>query len=366
MHRAASQPPIRIRPPTLSDVAREAGVTRWIAGQVINGGSANSRCSEETRQRVLLASSRLNYHPNHAARRLVGKRSQTFGLLVASAGDPLRSFLVQYLDVEAVKIGCHTLVSNTIGNPQVGEDQFQHYIDEFTRLGVDGVFCAVHHWWPGDRKALVRQHPNTVFYEDPGIPGACYAAVDREAAVRLAVEHLAERGRRRIGLAVMTLSRPTHTARLAGYRSELAARGLEFDERLVFNGEPYGLAYAYCREVTRRWEFPLDVVDFAIDALVRDAGADAIVAHDDFWAAAMIRRMRARGIRVPHDVAVVGYLNHYLADWTDPPLTTIDLEHQAAAKRMVAMLEKMVQGKPLREEDRAVRIRPRLIVRDSA
>lgn len=354
------------RPPTLTDVARIAGVSRSIAGQVINGGTGNSRCSEETRLRVLQASRRLNYHANHAARRLRGKRSQTFGLLVASAGDPLRSFLVQYLDVEAVKIGCHTLVSNTIGNPEVGADQFQQYLDEFTRLGVDGVFCTVHHWWPGDRQALVRQHPNTVFYEDPGVPGACHVSVDREAAARLAVGHLAERGRRRIGLAVMTLSRPTHLARLAGYRSELAARGLEFDDRLVFNGEPHGLAFAHCREDTRRWEFPVEVIDRAIDALVRDAGADAIVAHDDFWAAALIRRMRARGIYVPQDVAVVGYLNHYLADWTDPALTTIDLEHQAAAKAMVGMLEEMIEGNPPPDEQRVVRIQPKLIVRDSA
>ena len=111
---------------------------------------------------------------------------------------------------------------------------------------------------------------------------------------------------------------------------------------------------------------PIGVVDQAIDALVRNAGADAIVAHDDFWAAALVRRLRGRGIHVPQDVAVVGYLNHYLADWTDPALTTIDLEHQAAAKAMVEMLEGMVQGRPVGEEQRVVRIRPQLIVRDSA
>ncbi len=59
-------------------------------------------------------------------------------------------------------------------------------------------------------------------------------------------------------------------------------------------------------------------------------------------------------------------VNHYLADWTDPALTTIDLEHQLAAKTMVAMLEKRVQGLPLADQERVVRIRPELIVRDSA
>ncbi len=356
----------RRRPATLADVASAAGVSRWVAGRVLNGGDGNSRYSETSRQRVIEAARRLNYHPNHAARQLSGKRSHTFGLMVASAGDPLRSFLVQYLDVESVKIGCQTLICNTIGNPAVGPDQFQRYVDEFTRRGVDGVFCAVHHWWPGDRQALLRRHPRTVFYEDPGLPGACHVAVDREAAVRLAVRHLVERGRQRIALAVMTLSRPAHAARLRGYERELAAHSRTVDRRLVFDGEPHGLAFARCNEQSGKWEYPEEIVDRTIDALVRDGGTDAIVAHDDFWAAALLRRMRARGIRVPGDVAVVGYLNHYLADWTDPALTTIDLCHETAAREMVQLLEKMIAGGQLPEGERVVKVKPRLIVRESA
>jgi DNA-binding LacI/PurR family transcriptional regulator len=351
---------------TLADVAELAGVSRWVAGRVLNGGDGNSRYSEKSRQRVLRAARQLNYHPNHAARLLSGKRSRTFGLMVASAGDPLRSFLVQYLDVEAVKIGCQTLICNTIGNPAVGPDQFQRYIDQFARRGVDGVFCAVHHWWPGDRRELLRRFPRTVFYEDPGLPGACCVAVDREEAVRLAVRHLIEQGRRRIGLAVMTLSRPTHTARLRGYQSELASQGRAVDERLIFDAESFGLAFAHCNERSAKWEFPMDVMDRVIDVLVRDAAADAIVAHDDFWAAALVKRMRARGIPVPRDVAVVGYLNHYLADWIDPALTTIDLCHETAARAMVSMLETMITSGPLPEGERVVKVKPRLIVRDSA
>jgi DNA-binding LacI/PurR family transcriptional regulator len=354
------------KPATLADVAALAGVSRWVAGRVLNGGNGNSRCSRQNRDSVLRAARQLDYRANLAARQLMGKRSHTFGLMVASAGDPLRSFLVQYLDAEAVKIGCQTLITNTIGNPAVGPDQFRHCVDEFRRRGVDGVFCAVHHWWPGDRHKLVESIPRTVFYEDPGVPGACCVAVDREEAVRLAVRRLIERGRRRIALAVMTLSRPTHAARRRGYEAELSAHGRTREERLIFDAERFGLAFAECNERSGKWEFPVEIMDRAIDALVRDAAADAIVAHDDFWAAAMIRRMRARGIRVPHDVAVVGYLNHYLADWTDPALTTIDLCHQTAACEMVRMLEKMIVGGPLPERERLILVKPRLIVRESA
>ena len=350
----------------LVDVADAAGVSRWVAGHVLNDGQGNSRTSPEAEDRIRKVAKDLGYQPNAAALLLRGKRSYTLGVLVASAGDPLRSFLVQYLDVEAVKIDCHLLIGNTISKSTVGDDQFEYFVDEFARRKVDGVLCAVHRWLDGDRAALVAQHPSTVFYEDPGLPGAAYVTVDREAAVRLAVDRLARQGRRRIGLAVMSRSRPEDVARYRGYVAELDSHGLEVDERLVFDGEPYGPAFPECNESTGKWEFPFETTQAAIDALAGDQGADAIVVHDDFWAAAMLKQLRARGIGVPADVAVVGYLNHYLADWTDPALTTIDLQHWQAARTMVEMLEKMVTEGPLPAEDRVVKIQPKLIVRESA
>ena len=353
------------RPSRLIDVARQAGVSRGIAGHVLNGGAGNSRVSTKTALKIQAVAKRLDYRPNHAARLLRGKRSCTFGLLVASAGDPLRSFLAQYLDVESVKIGCHTFIANTIGDPIVGPDLFEEYVDEFARRGVDGVFCAVHHWFGGDRARLTEKHPNTVFYED-GLEGAARVVVDREEAVRLAVRHLARRGRRRIALAVMSLSRPTHVARRLGYEKELQCHSLPIEEHLIFNGEPYGLAYAYCNLNTGRWDFPTQVIERAVQELVLEQKADAIVAHDDFWAAAFVKRLHACGIRVPQDVAVVGYLNHYLADWTDPALTTLDLQHELAAKQMVSMMERMIEHGPLPADERAVQIKPRLIIRESS
>lgn len=354
------------RPATLTDVARIAGVSRWVAGRVLNGGQGNTRVKAETAQRVRDAAKRLDYHPNRAALLLRGSRSHSFGLLVASAGDPLRSLLVQHLDAEAVKLGCSVLIGNTIGNPAIGPDQFDRYVEEFERRGVDGIFCAVHHWFQGDRRQLLARHPNTVFYEDPGISDAVYVTVDREEAVRLGMQHLLKRGRRRIGLAVMTLARRPHLARLHGYLQELQAHGLAVDERLIFNGANVRLTYARYSDLDNRWDFPFEAIDIAIDRLVGEAQADAIIAHDDFWAAAFIKRLRARRLRVPDDVAVIGYLNHYVADWIDPSLTTLDLQHAMAARQMVELMAKQITRGPLPEEERIVKITPKLIVRESA
>lgn len=214
---------------------------------------------------------------------------------------------------------------------------------------------------------LIDRFPATVFHGDPEIEGAWFVATDRRACGRIAVEHLVATGRRRIGLALMTLSRPNHRERLVGHTEALAAAGLTGAAPPVFDASQFGDAFPLHDPATQRWNYPVAIVDHCIDALIRRGGADAIVAHDDFFAAVLIKRLRARGIRVPDDVAVVGYLNHYLADWIDPALTTIDLEQTAAAKAMVAMAERMVE--PVEDAGpgpQAVWIQPRLIVRESA
>lgn len=172
---------------TLADVAAMAGVSASVAGAVINGTrSRNSRAGAATQERVL-----------EAARQLRGGLTGTYGVLVASAGDPLRSFLIQHLDTQLVELGQHTIICNTVDDRDRG-GRFLAEVDSLEHRRVDGVFCAVHPWWPGDRKALLKRHPPTVFYEDPSIPGAAVVAPDRDAAVRLGLRHLVGRGRRRI------------------------------------------------------------------------------------------------------------------------------------------------------------------------
>jgi DNA-binding LacI/PurR family transcriptional regulator len=347
----------------LADVAEAAGVSRTVAGHVLNGGNGNSRVGKTTAKRISEVARRMRYQPNPAARQLRGKRTQTFGLLVASAGDPLRSFLVQHLDIEAAKLGCHTIIGNTIGCEE--PNHFGYYVEEFSRRGVDGVFCAVHDWFAGDREALLKVHPNTVFYESAGLPNVCGVQADRCAAARLAVRHLFQTGRRRIGIALTDTLKTTCKARVKGYRSEFESLGLEVDEALIFSGKRFGYAHAVYDDQKLTWQYPVEVVDRSIDALVRDGGADAIVAHDDFWAATLIKRLRARGLAVPQDVAIVGYLNHYLADWTDPPLTTIDLQHGKAAKAMIAMMETLVEKGSLATDERQIVVEPQLVIRES-
>ena len=88
------------------------------------------------------------------------------------------------------------------------------------------------------------------------------------------------------------------------------------------------------------------MLDRALDALVGDNGADALIADDDMWAVRLMQRLKDRGKRVPRDVAVVGYDNLDLATVIDPSLTTVDQNHSAYAHAAIDMVIGMYeQGK---------------------
>lgn len=349
---------------TLVDIAREAGVSVSVVSSALNGGaSGNTRVAKATAERIIGVAKRLNYRPSPMARQLRGKRSKVFGLLVASAGDPLRSYLVEFLDEEAVKHGCQTLIGNTVVSP----GRFEACVDEFVSRGVDGIFCAVHPELPGDRQLLLDRCPNTVFYEDPGLSACTFVSIDQAAAGRIAVRHLVEQGRRRIGFAIADPASQMLVGRLAGYRAELRAGGLDANNALVFRGSCGSSGSLYPQERVVVWHTPVEVLDGLIEQVVVRERADAIVAHDDFLAASLLRRLRARRVSVPRQVAVVGYLNHYLCDHVDPPLTSVDLRHHVAARTMVVTLEEMISSAagPTAAR-RPLVIEPMLVVRESA
>jgi LacI family transcriptional regulator len=334
-----------------------------VVGSVLNGGSGNSRVAEETAERIVGIAKELNYRASPMAQQLRGMRSKVFGLLVASAGDPLTSYLVEHLDEEVVKLGCQTL----IGNTAIAPDRFEACVDEFLNRGVDGIFCIVHSIFPGDREKLLSRCPKTVFYADPGLPDATFVEIDQIAAGRVAAEHLLASGRRRLGFAILDPSMPQHKERVRGVRTALKKGKQSASALAVYTGKPGSAGPVRPDERTMLWQTPDDVLDDIINRLVVDHRADAIITHNDFIASALLKRLRRRGIRVPEDVAVIGYLNHYLCEYVDPPLTSIDLQHQCAAKAMVQAIQETIdEGSDAVSSGQRIAIAPAIVVRASA
>jgi len=358
---------VKIMAPTKSvrliDIAKEAGVSVSVVGSVLNGGRGNSRVAQVTADRILALAKQLNYRPSPTAQQLRGKRSNVFGLLVASAGDPLTSYLVEHLDEEVVKHGCQTL----IGNTAIAPGRFEACVDEFVARGVDGIFCIVHSIFPGDRGKLLARCPNTVFYCDPGLPNATFIEVDQLAAGRVPAKYLLESGRQRIGFALVDPAASFGKERVRGIKAALAEHGGSPSDLAVYKGNRGSAGPLRPDERTMLWQTPDDVLDEIIDQLVVGHRAEAIIAHNDFLASALLKRLRKRGIRVPDDVGVIGYLNHYLCEYVDPPLTSLDLRHHMAAKAMVQAVQEMIdEGQTAIRERRPISIAPMIVVRESA
>ena len=355
--------PPRQKAVRLVDIAKEAGVSVSVVGSVLNGGRGNSRVAETTAERIVELAKQLNYRASPTAQQLRGKRSNVFGLLVASAGDPLTSYLVEHLDEEVVKLGCQTL----IGNTAIAPGRFEACVDELLNRGVDGIFCIVHSIFPGDREKLLARCPKTIFYGDPGLPDATFVEVDQVAAGRIAAEHVLASGRRRLGFAILDPSVPQHQDRLRGVRAALAKGKRSASALAVYAGKPGSAGPVRPDERTLLWQTPDKVLDDIIDELVIGHRADAIITHNDFAASALLKRLRKRGVRVPDDVAVVGYLNHYLCDYVDPPLTSVDLQHHFAARSMVQAIQEMIdEGPEAVSSRRAIAVSPEIVVRESA
>ena len=268
----------------LVDIAKEAGVSVSVVGSVLNGGRGNSRVAEATAEKIVAIAKDLNYRASPTAQQLRGKRSRVFGLLVASAGDPLTSYLVEHLDEEAVKLGCQTL----IGNTAIAPDRFESCVDELLNRGVDGIFCAVHSIFPGDREKLLARCPKTIFYRDPGLANATFVEVDQYAAGYAAARHLLSTGRRRLGFAIFDPSLPELAERVRGARDAVAAANLNESALSVYVGEAGSAQPQRPDDRVMLWQTPDEILDSVIDQLVVRGGVDGIIAHNDFIASAYL------------------------------------------------------------------------------
>jgi DNA-binding LacI/PurR family transcriptional regulator len=332
------------RPPTLEEVAARAGVGRGTASRVINGAS---HVSEAARAAVLRAVDELGYVPNRAARSLVTRQTDSVALVVSESeerffAEPFFASIVRGVS-RALSDTAYRLLLSIAQGPQD-----RHRLESFlTPHHVDGVLLLSLHGDDPLPEYLERQGLPTVLGGRPaGVEPPCYVDVDNEAGALLAVRHLLAAGRRRIATLTGPLDMAAGVGRLAGYRRALAEAGLEVDESLVARGdfgEPSGAAGAAV-------------------LLDRRPDLDAVFAASDPMAIGALRALAARGVRVPADVAVVGFDDSPSARHTSPLLTTVHQPVEEMGRQMVRLLTARMAHRPV---DLRVVLDAHLVVRES-
>lgn len=335
---------MRPRRPTSADVAAAAGVSRTTVSVVLNDVQG-IWISEETRLRVREAAERLAYHPHHSARGLAGGKSHTLGLVLRQspeqvAGDALLPEVLRGV-VSAARAGRYRVLVEAI-EPAEGR-----YIDLVRSGRTDGLLVSGPRVDDEDLRLLAGDgYPIVIQGSFPDVV-APSVDVDNRAGARAAVEHLLALGHRRI--ACITNAPLAYTAareRVDGYRDALAGAGLPFESALVVEG---GFTAPSGHEAMR--------------ALLGGASPTAAFVASDVVALGAIGAIREAGLRIPDDIAVVGFDDIPLAAFFDPPLTTVRLPaHELGAAAGRTLLDRIAG----REVPTRTLLPTELIVRASA
>jgi LacI family transcriptional regulator len=317
---------VSVHRPTILDVAAVAGVSKSTVSNVMREATG---VSSDTRARVLAAVAQLGYRPNAAARNLVQRRTNLIGVVVWDLANAFDAELVKRIERHASAGGYTTVVCNTGGHPELEASR----IDALLEQRVDGIALLD---FTGDRAVLSRLLADRV----PVVMVSCWAdyadcvAVDDQAGIDLAVEHLAGLGHRDIGYVDQpTMEATTRRARAAAFERALERRGLPV-RWLVSDDDPL------------------------------PDGPTALVAATDHIAVRLIERLEAAGVSVPGDMSLVGFDGIAIGALSRIALTTVAQPADELASQAVALLRNRIdRGHAAAPEQR--RLAPRLVVRGS-
>jgi len=328
---------------TLANVATRAGVSLGTASKALSG---TGRMRQETRERVFEAADALGFSPNRHAQSLHTGRSWTVGLMTT---DGIGRFSTPVLLGAEDALGAgkiSVLLCDTRGDA-IRE---QHHLRTLTERRVDGIIVTGRRTDPRPPLSGIGPIPAVYAFSPSTDPGDVSVVSDDAGGATLAVEHLLGLGRTRIA----HLTGPVHHAS-ARIR---AASTLDLLDRA-------GLAPTTGRAHYGDWSEAWG--RRAAEVVLRAApDLDAIFCGNDQIARGAADTLRERGVRVPDDVAIVGYDNwDSMALASRPPLTTIDMDLGEIGR--VAALKLLAQIDPGTPEDVATATVPcRLIVRESS
>lgn len=315
-----------IKRSTSLDVAKLARVSRTTVSFVLNEVSGVS-ISDATRKRVLTAAKKLNYHPNIAGKKLVSGKSDAIGLVLCQSPEQISTdaFLPQVIlgiEQAALQQGFHVLLKPVDPNEPGG----------YTRLikenHVDGILLSGPRL---DDKAILRLHkegvPIMLMGQLPGtnIP---FVDIDTKAGARMAVHHLIELGHKRIAMITNApLNYSSAQQRRDGYIEALQQANLSVDETLIEEGN-YTPASGF----------------HAMSAVLElKPRATAVFVASDVVAMGALLAIKKAGLRIPEDLAMVGFDDIPLAEFFDPPLTTTRLPAYglgwAAGERLIRIIK---------------------------
>lgn len=312
---------VRSRAVTLDEVARTSGVSRATASRALNG---RERVNPDVRARVQMVADSLGYRPNTAARSLASGRSGVLGMVLPTGHlvrQPYEAHLLEAVAEAASTSGQGLMLWLAANEPGPAVRQ------GFRAGVVDGIVVsavAIGSQWVED--LLDGPHPCVVVGRHPRRHDIPRIELANRFGAMSAVEHLIAGGGERIAVVLGPSERTDSRDRHEGYEAVLARHGLDVDKRLVEEGD--------------------FTVQSGYDAMQRLLAhrPDSVFACNDLMALGVMRAITDAGLRVPDDVAVIGFDDLPATATADPPLSTVRQDIDAIGAAAVQLLLQLVDG----------------------
>ncbi len=327
--------------PTLAEVAKLANVSVASASRALNGIGTRP----ETRSQVLAAAERVGYVPNASARSLRSKRTGQIAFALPDVANPVYASMARAIQEVAHERGCRLVLHSTGADA----DEELGILRDLRRRFVDGLILVPLSVTAEHLAELAQAAaPVVVIGSIPHDLAVDAVRADSRRGAALAVKHLHERGRRRIGFVNGPVKTTPGHARRLGYLDGLRAVAQSRDDVLCATAD----------------EWAVEAGRIATSRLLTRAQPDGLLCANDLLAAGAIGAIRSAGCDVPTDVAVVGMDNSELTEITWPALTSVDLGSVERARRAVELLLARIED-PTRPPAR-VQVDAELYVRASS
>jgi len=318
------------RKSTMRDVARVAGVGTMTVSRVLNG---TVPVSAEAAQRVQKAIKKLQYRPNELARAFRGQRSRSIGLIIPYLYDPFFANCAHAVTTVAREHGYSVIITISNEDPDIEYAE----VEQMLQRNVDGLVVIPARFRKSRlSRALFGKTPVVAFDRALSDPAFDVVLVQNTAGSHRIVEHLIEHGHKRIAFMGLSRSLFTINARFLGYRRALRDAGLEESS-------------FFCCESQE------DTLRAVEEKLQGTNAATAFFTSNTLATCYVLTALLHLGVKVPNDIALVGFDDFELADLTSPTLTVVRQPAQEMGRVATNLLfDRIARGELPRTGNRIV------------
>lgn len=305
------------------------------------------RIPAETRELIHKAARELNYLPNYIAKSLVSRETKTIGLVLTDITNPALTHTAQAIELALAERGYGTLFATS--NNDLEEEK--RVIEMFRSRQVDGmlIYPRSHRKLDHLRSLRNANYPVVLLVADPdaGIDAVC---MDERRGAYKATRHLIDIGHRRIGI-IDSANPLGNREKREGYQQALSEAGIAIDPALAADPQGHSVVRGY----------------WCMDTLMAAPNRPtAVFAANDSLAIGALRWCQKQGVKVPQDVAIVGFDNIEFAEFAGTPISSVNYQVDLVTKLAVERLMSLIAAKGDLPEPRVTMIDPDVVVRESS